>query len=461
MRIAFAVTLALGLALRLAYAVFFQGRVWIDELWVALNPAYALVSGKGFLNPADWVLGIRSWLPPALLSLPLRFMALLGVEDPMVVHSVLRSLIAIATWYGLLRFLQALAVRLKLRQPPLLAAAFVFFTPEFIRQSTSADLSTLGLPPLLLGLSAALRGAAPARIYPWLALSALLRYQYGVAAVGLAAFQLWGARGPRRRSLLAALAVSAAAALFIEFAFNGVMYGRPILPLWNYFHQNTAGGMAAGFGVTPFYFAFEILWRFMTEPAFIVAALTLPLALKRAPEAAWPALALAAAHVAVGHKEFRFFYGPAILLAALGGAGLQAWAQASKKRAPALALAAILFTVVAAWRGVRKVDWLAFEVPAALEEKAGAMPGLKGVLVCGWGGIHSGGNYTVLRPVPYFFAETCEGLRRTALDVALYDAFIAPQGVSDRPACGEPMARRHGAALYRCSREALEAWFHP
>ena len=77
-RFLFFTIIAIGTLFRIFTAITFQSCAWIDEMWVVLSPAYKLAFGAGELK-GDWVNGIRSWLPPSLLAVQLRFLDLLGV----------------------------------------------------------------------------------------------------------------------------------------------------------------------------------------------------------------------------------------------------------------------------------------------------------------------------------------------------------------------------------------------
>ncbi len=65
--LAFSALLLAALAIRAAVAVTQRNIIWPDEVYQTVEPAHHLVFGP-WLRSWEWVVGMRSWLPPALLA---------------------------------------------------------------------------------------------------------------------------------------------------------------------------------------------------------------------------------------------------------------------------------------------------------------------------------------------------------------------------------------------------------
>lgn len=461
-RLFFAV-LILGTILRVFQAWRFETRAWIDEIWVVLDPAYRMLTGVGPVE-RDWTWQVRDWLPPSLVFLQFKVLNALGVTAGPAVLAAIRIRSAFATCVGLAAFAWMLGRRFGLREAPWLAALVLFFIPELIHLGGTADLSALGLPPLLLGT--ALLFWDNTREASWLTrvggalvvFSALIRFQYGIFPAVFLCGMLW--RREWRKAT--ELAFTGCAFLLFDFAFNSWMYGNAVLPIARYFLVNTSGGVASSYGVTPFYFAFEILWRFTTEPVFAIAVLTLPLAYRRAPALTAAAVLFFVLHALIAHKEFRFFYGGAVVLSGIGAAALQVWAENLPPKRGILVLFAFasVFLTIAGFRASRKVDWHAYEIPARLETYAGTLPDVRGLITYGWGGIYQGCNYVFYRPLPCVFAENLAQLKFKKLNAEEYSHVVT--GAEEAAPCADLLRKENGGALYRCTNAELKKLFaHP
>jgi hypothetical protein len=168
----------------------------------------------------------------------------------------------------------------------------------------------------------------------------------------------------------------------------------------------------------------------------------------------WAWIALFAAHGASPHKEFRFFYGPAVLTAVWGGAALQGWLQNLPKKRQWLQIAAVVVLLgVGGWRAVKKVAWAQYEGPVRMTAAAGSREDVRGLIVYGWGGIQNGGHYAFQRAMPYEYAENLVALRERKLDPALYSHLVLPTNIISP--CADWIESYSGAALYRCTTEEL------
>lgn len=462
LKILFFSLLGFGFLWRLVVAVTQQSRTWIDELWVVLNPAYFLLTGKGFLNPQDWDLAIRSWIPPSFLFLFLKFFSVLGISQGPVVLALVRVCFGVMVAASFVVFAKYLARVFQLKNPPLLPVLVLFFNPEFVRFSISMDLNVLGLVPLLFGLwllpeqSKPVRSLAKVERREWgafalLSLAVIVRVQYAVFPVCLLAWFLYRRQWMR----LYALALIGVGAVAFHFAFDSLMFGRPVLPLLNYFHINAVEGMMNRQGVTPFYHAFEILWRFAGEPVFLLFLIFFAFAFKRSVFLVGSVALFFAIHCSIGNKMFRYYYGAAVLCSGVAAAALQLWLEqhargVQRKRAVAILTAfVVLFVSVGTWRAVKKTPWHEFEIPSKLETWVGTQSDVKGLITYGWQGIYCGGNYTFQRPLPYICSEWKRALPTMGLNSSDYNYVITP--VREPAPCAVRVNEQGEGVAYRCT----------
>lgn len=465
-----AIAIAVGLALHVGVAFRFQTRAWIDEIWVVCDPAFRLWSRPLVwpVGQVSWNLvesGMRSWIAPSFLFLLLKMISFLGITRGSYVLAVVRIVIALVTFAAKVVFAFKLKSELNLKSPPLLALLVLIFTPEFIHYSGTADLSVLGLPVLLLGLSLIPwretrqngqffddQPTPPAQVGGFLlCLASLIRFQYGVFPAVWLAWLAYRKKWRYARELVA----TGIGVLCATIAFDSLATGQPTFALFSYFYKNTAGGMAAGYGVTPFYYGFELLWRFITEPTFLAFIVTATIAARRIPFLFFSTLIFFAIHCFVGHKEYRFFYGVGILLAAQAGACLQLCLQEYS------GVFLVFFAAGALWRAEKKVSWAEFEIPSRLETLAGEQPDIKGLIVSGWNGVHTGGLYTFHKDLPYVFSPNRARIKELAYGTSprKFNYVIVR---TDEPApCKESVVRLDEAALFRCTETEIESLFTP
>lgn len=460
-----------AIVIRFYYAWQFQSRIWIDELWVVQNPAFRLLTGVGDLTSLDWGDEIRTWLPPSILFLFLKLLQILGIQKGTLVLPLVRASIGAATLSGIYALL-ALLFRV-FRGKIVLATIALLFAPELIRFSASCDLSILAFPFLAWGLyfyfdltSQTFRKRIRLLGVFFIGISVFIRMQ--LASVWLVL--LYDSLREKKPKSFHLFFTGSVLAAILDLGLNRILYQHWTIPILKYFYVNTAEHLASSFGTTPFYAAFEIMWKMLTEPVFFIsfgtvlalAALFLVDRLRNKTqffkEANPRTLVLAAAilvfsHVIIPHKEFRFFYIPAIFLSAVGLSVFELWVSKMKYNSVFLALFLILFSGTATWRAHSKVDWKVFEVPTSLETLAGAQTDIQGLIVYGWGGIHSGGAYTFYRTLPYVFSEDLRQLRQRSVDPKLYNYLIAPQ--SEPRWCADVIAEKDGAALYKCGAQEL------
>ncbi len=450
-----------GTLVRCVVAVAFPTRAWIDELWVVLDPAYRMLTGFGPIH-RDWAWQIRDHIPPTFLFLYFKFLNFLGITDALFVQASFRFWISLFTSISIVLFLILLSKIFKLKRLPALAAFVCLFIPDLIHYSATADLNVLALPPLLLGLTLFFSDlddgdtSFKTRLGTALiVISALIRFQFGIfPAVIVLGLILQQKFKPALEFILIGVGL-----VIVDIVFNSLMYGNFVFPLVNYFLVNTSGGIAASYGVTPFHFGFEILWKFMTEPVFVLAVLLFVFCYKRASILTIAIYLFYVSHLIIGHKEYRFFYGAALTMAAISTVGFEAWVESNfKQRKPYIFIFLALFTLIGGFRAYKKTEFKAYMIPHKLEALASRETNLTGIITYGWGGIYQGCNYTVFKPIPCEFAESLAQLKTNhaekKLDVRLFSHVVT--GSSEPAPCAKLIKSESGGSLYYCTLQEIE-----
>lgn len=460
------VILAVGLALRLYFVSKYQTRICIDEIWYILNPAYKLAFGMGAVIDDPAQNGMRGFLWPSLLSLYLKGLSFVGLTNGVFVLTAVRFLFTVFLASGFFVYLKLLKKEFALQFPPFLAVLVLFLNPEFIHFGATAELNVLAFPLLITGfylfLETSNQATADTKTYlAWFLLfaTALLRVQYGLALGFVLTLMLY----QRQFKKVLQFIVLGILVVLLDVAFESYMYGHTIFPMWNYLHAHLFQKLADSYGVLPFGVSFEFLWRLMSEPVFAAAVLTLPLSYRRAPKLTAFTVLLFFVHSISGHKEMRFFFGPAVLFSGLAAASLQSWLEEKIQNAPGhlprtvAAGFAVLVCVFFFWRGQKKVAWSEFSIPGKLETLAGTQPDAKGLVTLGWGGTHHGGNYTFYNKGPYILAEDLAQLKSFSLDAAQFNYVVS--SANHDFLCRTKVAEQDGAILYRCEIQEMVALF--
>lgn len=436
--------------LQIYIAVRFQSRAWIDEIWVTFNPAFKLLYGVGELD-VDWADGVRSWLAPFGLKNLLNILHGVGISNGNLVLPLIRVLLSLVTLAAKLFFIFAVSQKMNLKARPWLALLFIGFAPEFLRYSTFGELSSLALPFLLAGL--AFIGVYKKTVLGLglIALACALRYPFVVVLGFVGVYFL--VKKEYRSFALTVLATLAF--VLFDFAINSFFYGRSISPFLHYAYVDIIEGKPARDGVTPFYFTFELLWRFMTEPLLLASIFGLAVSWKKSKFLWGACLSLLLLHTIFGHKEYRYFYPIAVLLASLAGVGIQKWWEEkdNKPRTAIVTSLAISFMCFALWRGFYKTRWTDYQIPSSLETWVGTQSDVSGLLVYGWNGIYSGGHYTFHRTLPYSYAQNVDQLRLKNLAPDEFNYVITSE--SEAAPCAAVVRTAPGAFVYHCRPEEI------
>ncbi|MGQ3354911.1 MAG: hypothetical protein ACT6XY_02450 [Phreatobacter sp.] len=309
-------------ALRLGAGLLAPGMHHPDEIFQSLEQAHRIVFGYGFV-PWEFEHAIRSWILPGFLAGLMRASLVLG-DGPHVYLPVIQAFLA-ALGAAAVTCIFLWAARIAGTGPALFGAAVAVLAPELVYFSSRALTEVVAGHLLVIALYLAFPGVEEdsggrARLAVaglLFGLAVAIRLQTAPAVALTAAYALW--RLPLARALWIALGGAAAV------AFAGILdwwtWGAPFLSYAQNLRYNIGHGVAAHFGVEPWY----------QYPALLAVTfgaalgLLLPLAVLGArakPLLAALVVAVFVAHQPIGHKELRFLYPMMLLVEALAAIGL-------------------------------------------------------------------------------------------------------------------------------------------
>lgn len=317
---------------------------WYDEIWQYLEPAWSLVEGP-WIQTWDFRAGIRSWLLPQFLALPMMLGWWIAPDSDW--HLLLPRLTMAALSLTVVGCAAQLGLRLS-RLHGLMAGVvaavwfeLVYFAPRTLSEPIGFSLF-MGAVWLLMA-----RKAAPSH-WGYLAAGFLLglcfavRIQYAPAVLMLT---IWAARA-HWRAVWMPMVLGGLAALALDAAVNLAMGGVPFRWMWEAVRINIFEGRADSYGVSPVtqYLGMMGLHWFLLFPAIILLARK---GARYYPILFWIAVVHILCHSLIGHKEFRFIMAGAgllVVLAALGSADLL-------RQVPRQRLAVMTAAMAALWMG--------------------------------------------------------------------------------------------------------------
>jgi hypothetical protein len=426
-----AAVLAAGALPRIFLALTDDGLYWPDEIYQTLEPAHRLVFGYG-LVAHEFVRGMRSWVLPGLISVPLELWKLAGGTDPRgylnLVHLSFVA-VALATAYGVHRLARACGANALAATAAAglfsLAAPCIYFGHRPLSETASAL-------PVVLGFALALDPSSTRRAQlagaSLLGFSVLLRLQNGVFCAGLVLLLL-AKRKPREALLSLAVLLAWALAFGLVDLFT---WGSLFHSATAYLRFNALEGNAALWGVSPASYYAAVLWRCMPLPLLCIA-LFAPLAAGRAGGLLCIALGFAVLHSLVPHKELRFLFPALPLFCALAGVGMDVVARNRLLRIapPVLALAcgassaagfhALRFGQLGQYEQVKPgaSAYDDFGQVNRLLLAAHDLPDLCGLKLEGVDLVWSGGYSYLHRPVPLYPHDTGPGREAGTFNYAI------------------------------------------
>lgn len=405
-----------------------------DELYQYLEQAHRLVFGQGIV-PWEYHEGMRSWLLPLGLTLPIRLGEAVapGSMLGLIFAKSLVAIIALAP----LAAAWTLGARLS-RMHGLIAAAVTAIWFESIYFSGHVLTEVLAvacfLPAAALIRPGAMRGAL-AIGGALLGAAAVLRFQYG-PAIGVFALMTLGTRWRDWPPVIVGGLAILAASGCVDLAMGQPPFGWIAANV----RENLVEGAADRFGVAGPLAYFQLLWLHwgIATPALLLLPL---LVWRRYPGLFWAAIVNLLVHMAIGHKEYRFLWLTVhvlVLLAAIASAELLHRALERRRAGPRTRIASTialvaLWAATSAWlarSGPLWPDWQKFTARMAAMADSGRQPALCGVAIHGieyWSG-----SYTYLRrAVPIYMPSwpgAADASKALAAHAEAYDAVVAPAG---------------------------------
>ncbi len=443
---------------------------WFDEIWQYLEPAWHLVAGP-WIQTWDYREGLRSWLIPELLSVPM------GVGHALSPDTTLHLLLVRLTLAALSLVIVGAAVSLGLRLSRLhgILAGFVaaiwfellFFAPRALSEPIGLALLMGAIWLLLARDRPGPRQFAFAGLL--MGLCFVARIQYAPALLTLA---ILTARKDWRGAWLPLLA-GGCGALAIDALANLATGAVPFRWMIEAARINIVEGRAKAYGVMPLTGYFTILawyWYLALVPILLLAWV----GAKRYPALLWIALVHLACHSLIAHKEYRFVLASStllVLLAAIGSADLL-------RRVPRERLALATIAALTAWAGTSAVlargnfapSWTMETDLAEALEKAGR-PGKTCGLALYRPRDTVAGSYALYRRATPIYVLT--NPQEAARHAGAFDVVLAPQdhlaelppgyalescavpGITDAPGC---VLRRAGSCAPDHTTPTLQTW---
>lgn len=272
-----------------------------DELYQYLEQAHRLITGLGIV-PWEYRAEMRSWLPPLLLTLPMRLGEAISPGSQLPVF-LARALVAVISLAPLLAA-YALGRRISPTHGLVAAAVFAIWF-ENIFYSGYVLMEVLAFA-CFLPAAALLRpdGSRRATMIAGalLASTLLLRFHYGPA---LAVFTLITVG--RRWDQWKLLVVGGLIVMLVSGLVDAAMGQVPFGWIASNINENVIKGGANRFGVSGPYFYFYIMLERWESMAPVLLFLPLYVA-RKYPGLLCAALANLVVHMAIGHKEYRFIW---------------------------------------------------------------------------------------------------------------------------------------------------------
>ena len=403
-----------------------------DELYQYLEQAHRLITGQGII-PWEYKVEMRSWLPPLLLSLPMRLGEAIapGSQLPIVLTRACVSAVSLAPVMAAY-FLGARLSRLH----GLVAAAVLALWFENIYFSGHVLMEVLAVA-CFLPAAAMIKPGASARAMMaaggLLALAALLRFHYAPAIAAYTLIMLRTDWRSWRRLIGGGLIV-----LVLSGAVDATMGQVPFGWIWANIDHNIIKGASERFGVSGPFAYFQVMF-IRWGPAVGLLGLLPFFVARRYPGLLIAALVNLAVHMAIGHKESRVIWLTveiSILLSAIASTDLiQRVVRRRTDNARALRLAAGL--LVLGWAGLSAAlavsdrmwpNWNRFGARMQSMNDAGRLPQLCGIAVHRidfWSASH----FYLRRDVPIYLPyrrDPVQAAQALSRATPAYDLIVAP-----------------------------------
>ncbi|MCL6698495.1 hypothetical protein LZ496_06820 [Sphingomonas sp. NSE70-1] len=402
-----------------------------DEVYQYLEQAHRLITGNGVV-PWEYRLGMRSWLPPLLLSLPMRLGDAIAPQSLLSV-ALARGFVAII---ALAPIFAAFAIGSRIsRLHGLVAAAVMAIWFENIYFSGHILMEVMAVALFLPAVALIKPGVSRRTLFiggALLALAGLLRFHYA-PVLGLFAAITLGKRWRDWVPLIAGGLVVMAISALVDVGMGQAPFGWILVN----FQENVIKGGANRFGVSGPLAYFQMLFLRWGPAAPLLLALPVLVA-RRFPGLFWAAIANFLIHMAIGHKEYRFVWlttQTLLLLSALASVdvmtdALRRWDAGQKQRRAAMlmlvagwaVLSAALSTYDRIWP-----NWNRFGARTAAVADAGRVRGLCGVAIHDFD--YWSAAYAYLkRDVPLYFPwrrGSADSFKVLAANAPAYNVIVA------------------------------------
>jgi hypothetical protein len=412
--------MALGLALRLAFALAAQNTHHPDEVFQYLEQAHRLVFGYGVI-PWEFRFGTRSWLLPLAIAALLRVCQLLGLDHPTVYVPLIKGLFCLLS-LSLIWSAYRIGRNLVSEAVGRLAALFACFWYELVYFAPRPIPDVVGAYFLVAALACVTE--PPERRRPVLfglcvATAVILRMQYlpvaGFLVLLTAATWTWPA--------IARAAGASVGMVLLAGALDRLTWGGWFASYYNNYVFNVTRGVSMLFGTTrPLGYVLRLTAA--SAGLFpVVGVLSLVFARRLWILLAW-LLLVVGGHSVLAHKEYRFIFAALPILLIMTAAvtilvvervmpARTAWARHAVTGALALiSVAGMLGHLPKQHAFYHIMPLYAQQDPLRAFVFLRGQPDLAGVWLNGVHWWETGGYYHLHRNVPIYLPEEGEAMRR-------------------------------------------------
>ena len=292
---------------------------WFSSGYIHLDEQYQIIEFAGYINGWNnanelaWEFSsqIRSSIQPFLCASFFKFCEWINVTNPFHQAFVLRLITALFSVLSIRFFINSFRniVTHKFWRIFVILSYFIWFLPYINVRFSSETWSELFL---LLAIGIHIRNAKKAINYWYFGVSLgfafIFRFQAGIAIATIGCWVVFKERiSPK---LIGMTSLGFGLVFILGIVLEYFFYGNWTFTSWNYLRVNLIEGVASSFGVSPFYYYIqEIYKRAFTPFGIIVLATTIYAIIKKRNQlVTWVVLVFIIVHSMIGHKEVRFIF---------------------------------------------------------------------------------------------------------------------------------------------------------
>lgn len=301
--------LLLAFVLRVCVALFTNQIYNPDELFQYLEQAHQLVFGYGYV-PWEYRFGIRSWLFPMLISIPLYLCKFVGLDKPtfyVPFIKIIFCLISLSSVY----LTYAIGRNLKNKKVGLYAAFFVAIWYELIyfAHKATPDIVVVYVMIYCLYLTTKTVNKKNMILFGFFsALVLIIRLQY-LPALGILYLVLFFKHFKNLKLYFKLYVINAAVFLLTIFVFVGLLdyitWSKFFASAYNNYLFNKVYNVSSDFGTAPYYYYYYVL-QSTSLKMFLISLIVGLIFIKRTYSMLLLILALVISHSYIPHKEYRF-----------------------------------------------------------------------------------------------------------------------------------------------------------